>query len=706
MLKSLRTTNFRKAINSNLDFTDGINTLRGANEASKSTHIESIAYALFGSKALRNSLDETVTWGEDVKTLRVEVDLNMDGVPYTFTRSKAGAEVLRSGEVFCTGQTEVSALAAQLFGTDMTGANRIFLANQNSIRGALESGPKMLSQIIEDLAGFNQFDTILEAARNTLSSGPAEPYELRLKNAQLGLDAITANLPAKPNESDFKNKVAALTIDNNTITASLPPIQEAYRKAAAVVSMAEDQFVARNQKERDIKRTQGLVDEYAKKLAEAKEDASEVVEDNREELRRRIDAADQYENRYIAHQQFLNLKPITTKFISAEQFQQKLKDARAKVATASDKVRQGKSGMNRCRSGRIDHSTCDKCGQDITHLDTVKATNERIDAELKEWEKLVADEESVEREWVDIVDFYEGLDTKIRNFLNGVMKVGGYVEQDSAYPPNVTWKGEAPGVYAPVAPRKELVDLNQRLQTLESAKIRATVIGEQYTEHCEGLTGLVAEFNSMVPMDITALNELTSKRDAFLSKVNSLQGDILLNTSRIEQLTTEFKHASALWDMSKSRLDAATEEVGVAQKALDTLNFNNNLIKKLRAIRGIIATKLWSTVLMSVSVMFSQIRGETSVITKEKDGFYCNDKPVESLSGSTLDALGIAIRVALLRTFLPSCPLLILDEPAHGMDESRTASLLGFINSIGMKQTLIVTHEEVSRSIATNVIEL
>ena len=706
MLKSLRTTNFRKAINSNLDFTDGINTLRGANEASKSTHIESIAYALFGSKALRNSLDETVTWGEDVKTLRVEVDLNMDGAPYTFTRSKAGAEVLRSGEVFCTGQTEVSAFAAQLFGTDMTGANRIFLANQNSIRGALESGPKMLSQIIEDLAGFNQFDTILEAARNTLSSGPAEPYELRLKNAQLGLDAITANLPAKPNESDFKNTVALLTIDNNTITASLPPIQEEYRKLAAAVSVAEDQFLARNQKERDIKRAHVLVDEYSKKLDEAKLNASEVIEDNREELRRRIDAADQYETRYVAYQQFLNLKPVTTRFISAEQFQQKMKDARANWEKANHDMREAKSEMRRCADSRITHTTCDKCGQDITHLDTVKATNERVEIELKEWEKKVASAVALAAETFDTVEFYDGLDTKIRNFLNGVMKVGGYVEQDLLYPPVVTWKGEAPGANAPLAPRKELAALNQRLQTLEAAKIKLTVIEEQYKDHCEELTCLVAEFNSMVPMDITALNELTAKRDAFLSRVNSLQGEMTLNASKIELLTTEFKHATTLWDMSKSRLDAATEEVAVAQKALDTLNFNNNLIKKLRAIRGIIATKLWSTVLMSVSVMFSQIRGETSVITKEKDGFYCNDKPVESLSGSTLDALGIAIRVALLRTFLPSCPLLILDEPAHGMDESRTASLLGFINSIGMKQTLIVTHEEVSRSIATNVIEL
>jgi len=136
------------------------------------------------------------------------------------------------------------------------------------------------------------------------------------------------------------------------------------------------------------------------------------------------------------------------------------------------------------------------------------------------------------------------------------------------------------------------------------------------------------------------------------------------------------------------------------------LAFNNALVKKLRTIRPLIANKLWSTVLASVSVMFSQMRGEESWVTKEKGGFCVNGQAVESLSGSTLDILGLAIRCSLLRTFLPQCGLLVLDEPCAAADASRTEAMLGFMKSVDFQQTLLVSHEDVSESIADNLIQL
>jgi DNA repair exonuclease SbcCD ATPase subunit len=100
------------------------------------------------------------------------------------------------------------------------------------------------------------------------------------------------------------------------------------------------------------------------------------------------------------------------------------------------------------------------------------------------------------------------------------------------------------------------------------------------------------------------------------------------------------------------------------------------------------------------------MRGEESWVSKCKDGFKVNGQAVESLSGSTLDILGLAIRCALIRTFLPQCSLLILDEPAAAMDERRTESLLGFISGSGFNQVLLITHEEISESVASNVIEV
>ena len=139
---------------------------------------------------------------------------------------------------------------------------------------------------------------------------------------------------------------------------------------------------------------------------------------------------------------------------------------------------------------------------------------------------------------------------------------------------------------------------------------------------------------------------------------------------------------------------------------IDALVFNNTLLKKVRTARPAIADRLWAIVLKAVSGYFSEIRGVKSRVTKDSDGFKVDGHSVSTLSGSTLDALGLAIRVALVRTFLPSAPFLILDEPAAAMDEGRTQNTLGFLASAGFSQTLVCSHDSLSESVCDNVVYL
>ena len=99
MLNNLTLTNFRKHQNLSVDFTPGMNVIRAANEIGKSSLIESVAYALFGSRSLRTPIEQTVTWGEPVNTLKVELAVTVGGKVYNFKRSKSGAEVTVHGTV-------------------------------------------------------------------------------------------------------------------------------------------------------------------------------------------------------------------------------------------------------------------------------------------------------------------------------------------------------------------------------------------------------------------------------------------------------------------------------------------------------------------------------------------------------------------------------------------------------------------------------
>jgi ABC-type taurine transport system ATPase subunit len=128
----------------------------------------------------------------------------------------------------------------------------------------------------------------------------------------------------------------------------------------------------------------------------------------------------------------------------------------------------------------------------------------------------------------------------------------------------------------------------------------------------------------------------------------------------------------------------------------------------VRQCRPLIADQLWNLVLNAVSTYFSDMRGVPSKVRKTTDAFTVDGHPVtgETISGSTLDILGLAIRVALVRTFMPMSPFLILDEPAAACDDGRTNNMLGFLATAGFKQVLLVTHEDISQAVADNMITL
>jgi exonuclease SbcC len=63
MFLRLKLTNFRQHTDRELRFERGLIALRGLNEAGKTTVLEAIAYAMFGTTALRESIDDVVSWG-------------------------------------------------------------------------------------------------------------------------------------------------------------------------------------------------------------------------------------------------------------------------------------------------------------------------------------------------------------------------------------------------------------------------------------------------------------------------------------------------------------------------------------------------------------------------------------------------------------------------------------------------------------------
>ncbi len=309
MLNNLTLHNFRKHKDVCFEFSGGINVIRAASEGGKSTMLEAIAYALFGSRSMRTPIEETVTWGEPVNSLKVELVITVDGKVYHYKRSKSGAEVVLNGQVFCTGQNEVTGLSATLLGADAATASKLLLASQNGIRGALEEGPKALSLLIEELSDMAVFDSILEAAQAKLALGSPLLLEERLKGAESTLEAATQSLPEKPNEDAFRGEVAALNLHIAIIERAIPDLEQMRVASEKAWQDASELYLKRRQLVANVERAfstfksaESLATDMVQRAAR-KVDSDEFLAD----LKQQLVEVEDHENRLEAYRIYQSL---------------------------------------------------------------------------------------------------------------------------------------------------------------------------------------------------------------------------------------------------------------------------------------------------------------------------------------------------------------------------------------------------------------
>lgn len=352
---------------------------------------------------------------------------------------------------------------------------------------------------------------------------------------------------------------------------------------------------------------------------------------------------------------------------------------------------------------------CSFCGQDFSHVPEVVARNTATQAKVGELEaeigELTANLSELNRregEVNEVLQEAQSLMAKV-SALPDLLKVDPGTKE-------VVWTGPAVWPFEPLdlaQAEKDVVEarefetlLNQRLLHLERAKsnLEAAAKAMEYPqEQVQSLSDKIDEASAQEPQKELELVKaqlrviVPAMRWAETRAADAMHS---LQSARVE-------HKMALAQREQDLADAARLEGNIK-----LMNFNNALLKKVRQARPLIADRLWSVVLTVVSNYFSAMRGQRSVVGKDRDGFKVDGAPVETLSGSTLDILGLALRVALVRTFLPTATYLLLDEPCAAMDSSRTETTLGFLASSGFEQVLLVTHEDVSEAIADHVVFL
>lgn len=707
MIKTLKLTKFRQHVDRQFDFTDGLQLLKAPNEGGKSTTIESILFALYGSRTLRDSLAQCVTWGHKENELKVELVIEVDGTEYLIRRSRAGAEVIKDGNVFVTGQAEVTAFSATLLGADAKTAGSLMLADQSGLRGALDEGPAAVSGLMSKLADFDTIDRIIEAMQATLLLGADAPIREKLKNAEAERDEAESGLLSSAAliviQGELDKKVAKANALRKQRDENEAP---AYSLAIEKLSQAEaakEKFMAAMEA---AGKSLGNMTQAEARLEDAKSRVIVIDHDRIASLRKDVFDIAEAMKRATAWEAFKKLPSLPDVHWEgdSDSFHTHLQNSRALLDTANAKVSHINSQINAARSRKIEGGLCKVCGTDVSKRPDIIETNAAVDREvaalneqLNEWKPKAA-ELANEIQQLDAI-------ARVARNVSIPASVKPYVtEENLTVPTRYLWIGGDGYVNPDFNKLKdELASLERAAEASNRAEGEVKALERALTQARLDHAAAEARLQTTPAIDLTPYN---AAHRAAADALNLIDNKVYDADKAVTQARADHEALLAQQQSCLARLNLAKLRIDEYTKDIEAVGFNNALLKKMRAIKPAVTDHLWGSVLAAVSQFFTQLRGEASVVTKDSDGFKVNGASVKSLSGSTLDVLALAVRVALTKTFIPNSSMLILDEPGSGCDRDRMASMLGFLSSIGLTQVILASHDELSLSVADNVLDL
>lgn len=700
MFTKLTLINFKKHSDRVFLFESGMNAIRGKSEAGKSSTLNGLGYALGGAATLTETLADTVTWGQKESSLKVELEFKVNNLTYTIRRGKSGAELDVAGKLTVTGHKEVTLYVEKLLGTDIKTAMNLMLANQSKLRGALTDGPAATVALIESLANFSLIDEIIASVQDKLPNGNTLALQAAIANYEQQLAE-----PLEDGRADLQRAVDYALTDLSLVCAelagreaALAEVEPAYREAVVLlgkVNKAEDKVNAAKQ-----------VVESARTRVKALPEPNIPDMSTVPTLQKEIEE-------HEGHAKALAVKALLLKLPTGAEWDAGAESLAAEINRLQGvrSVLQNQASAEAVRiaelSGRLIKEThCAFCDKDLTDVPEVVTRNNSLGVSIAS-SKLSKEALRLRIEGFD-ADLKELLAVSANATTCAAVyqKAAAYITLDDRYvPARWTWIGS--DLSKPTNPNaaKQLntLTLAQReaLATL-GKRVEAT---ERLTEACKVLVDAEAAlahakgFVEAVEPDLATYSLALQACEQVKPSVSAAKATLAEATQALNQVQGVYEERVK----QRARMQADTLK---SEELLKQTNFNNALLKKLRAARSVVADKLWSSVLGTVSSCFSSMRNQASSVTRSSGGFLVDGKSVGGLSSSTLDLLGLAIRMALTKTFLPNSRFLVLDEASAACDAEREQDMIAAVAAADFDQVLWVTHSDAVEAFASNAIQL
>ena len=696
MLTKIKLENFRQHLNLELDFKNGVTVLRGSNEQGKTTVFEAVAFALFGVKACRNN--DLTTWGEPDNSHKVTLDFTAHDEQCTITRTKSSAElqVTRAcGSVrVVTGQTETVKAVETMLGLKPGLGSQLMFVGQSQIQGILAEGGAKTTSFIEKLADLDVIDNLVTELQDNYPTGKTLVLDDMLESSKEELLAATIELKATPDPT--KMLEAEIKELKNNLTEKQAALVEATAEFEAIDLKYNESKTAEVEYKHYVEKKKNL----DSRLLELKDLAfvAEPVETDLTALKEELVGLELLEENY---KDFVSYKDEVTARMLRADWTANFDRVSAELVERNNIIQEKSKEVedNIKTIAGLSDICCKTCKREFENAAEQKALaydleiiNEKLNLEI---EALFAEQEPLQVEFENLKSYA----TWEPELLNT-----SWTYDKTYIPAKLVWKGQDVSNYV------EGKVFETRVSIVNADKEYAYNVREYkiYKDMLSRKQELSTELEGLVeihkPEDSTKIEEL---RNTSKGLVQDRQHEVYQLGSEVKNFEANNVHRYNKHIAALSRVAELEDSIARCTKSIEQVSLNNLLLKSLRAAKPLVADKIWRAVCETVSIYFSQMRGVESVVSKDNnEGFTVNGEAISSLSGSTLSILGLALRVALVKTFLPSCDILLLDEPFDGADSSRRDSMLGFIVQSGFMQMIIITHENSTESFSDELLLL
>jgi len=737
MITRLALENWKSHAKSEFHFRKGTNVLLGRMGAGKSSVLDALCFALYGTFPKLSRRDQAVenlaSIGSSAAYASVALEFEKAGKKYSIER-KIGkkiseAEARLDGKLVQKGAKAVSDYAASVLGVDYELFTRAIYSEQNRIDYLLSLNPRARKQEIDWLLGLGEFDSAREAAQAaaTKLAEQAEAFASQAQEEKIEA-AGKRVLELESQERERSASVERLRLEVRGLSGKLG-------RALEEVSRLEKIRAQHREAQSEVQRLSGASERLKRECNGRERPGKERLCALAQEKK---DAADRLlEQREAARKAQISLSSAASSLAVAESKLNAAREAGKRKAELSERLRLASGGKMietlerelaeersefesmvqlhaalRAQEEELQKSIdalcgagarCPVCDSDLSggKADQLK---EQKKAQIEQGRALAAkhaQEMAAKKERLSLLEKNLVEAKSCESELKRLSK--------SAEDLPSLEKAIAEAMQAKEKAEKEVASLEASLGGLESALEAA----RKNLEEAERLERLFADLDSA-----QASLEAAQQRLALLSfdEKGYEQSRALAENLRVE-------HARAQADLSgeEKRLALVQEMLGNERKALFELRakaeigkryseaaasmaiYKNSLLSAQSEMRGTLIeeinaalAEIWPAVYPygDYGAVKIEADGKDYRLLMEKQGSLLEVDAVAS--GGERACLCLALRIAFATVLTPDVSLLILDEPTHNLDSAAVEMLATAINekipSI-VEQTFVITHD-------------